>query len=305
MVIEAKRYLSTLRLGEGGGMMQGSDERRQGMRGWVKRHPVASFFVLAYAISWLASIPAALGYGLMFLFTQFGPTLAALVITWYSGASVLGWARKIVRWRVAPRWYAGAIGLPVLLVGAQVVIFGLLGGPIFPSMLPGALAGFVPSLAILTLDAGLGEEPGWRGFALPGLEAVHTPVVATAVVGILWALWHFPLVFIDERFPHGFTSMAPLVLLAVLTLVGIALMAFLYTWVYNATQSVLLCMLLHGSFNTATGNFPAPLEVLQKGVYVKLLLVQDTFLLFAVLVLVVATGGRLGYVAASGRTRAV
>jgi CAAX protease family protein len=275
------------------------------MRRWVKRHPVASFFVLAYAISWLASIPAALGYGFMFLFTQFGPALAALLITWYSGASVLGWARKIVRWRVAPRWYAVAIGLPVLLVVAQGAIFALLGGPIFLSMLTGALAGFVPSLVFLTLDAGLGEEPGWRGFALPSLEAVNTPVVATAVVGFLWAFWHFPLVFIDERFPHGFTSIAPLMLLAFLTVVGIALMAFFYTWVYNATQSVLLCMLLHGSFNTATGNFPAPLEVLQRGVYVKLLLVQDITLLAVVAVLVVATGGKLSYAAASDRPRTV
>jgi membrane protease YdiL (CAAX protease family) len=169
-------------------------------------------------------------------------------------------------------------------------------------MIPGTLVGFVPSLAILTLDAGLGEEPGWRGFALPGLEAVHTPVVATVVVGILWAFWHFPLVFIDERFPHGFASVAPLVLLAFLTIVGIALMAFFYTWVYNATQNVLLCMLLHGSFNTATGNFPAPLEVLQRGVYVKLLLVQDATLLVVVAVLIVATGGKLGYAAASRRT---
>jgi uncharacterized protein len=169
-------------------------------------------------------------------------------------------------------------------------------------MISDALAGFIPSLAFLTLDAGLGEEPGWRGFALPGLEAAYTPIAATAVLGVLWAFWHFPLVFIDHRFPHGFTSLAPLVLLALLTLVGIALMAFFYTWVYNATQSVLLCMLLHGSFNTATGNFPAPLEVLQRGVYVKLLLVQDITLLVAVAILVVATGGRFGYAAASRRT---
>ena len=283
-------------------MTRVSDEPGEGIRGWVKRHPVASFFVLAYAISWLASIPAALGYGFMFLFTQFGPALAALVVTWYSNTSVREWARKIVRWRVAPRWYIIVIGLPLLLVGVQSAVFGLAGGPIFPSMISGALAGFIPSLAFLTLDAGLGEEPGWRGFALPGLEAAYTPIAATAVLGVLWAFWHFPLVFIDHRFPHGFTSLAPLVLLALLTLVGIALMAFFYTWVYNATQSVLLCMLLHGSFNTATGNFPAPLEVLQRGVYVKLLVVQDITLLVAVAILVVATGGRLGYAVASRRT---
>ena len=51
-------------------------------------------------------------------------------------------------------------------------------------MISGALAGFIPSLAFLTLDAGLGEEPGWRGFALPGLEAAYTPIAATAVLGV-------------------------------------------------------------------------------------------------------------------------
>ena len=122
------------------------------------------------------------------------------------------------------------------------------------------------------------------------------------MLGFLWAFWHFPLVFIDGRFPHGFTSIAPLVLLAILTVVGIALMAFFYTWIYNATQSVLLCMILHGSFNTTTGNFPAPLEVLQRGVYVKLLLVQDLTLLLAVAILIIATGGRLGLTSAP-RTR--
>jgi membrane protease YdiL (CAAX protease family) len=237
----------------------------------------------------------------MFLLTQFGPALAALVVTWYSNASIREWARKIVRWRVAPRWYIIAIGLPLLLVGTQSAIFGLAGGTIFPSMISGSLAGFIPSLAFLTLDAGLGDEPGWRGFALPGLEAAYTPIAATAVLGVLWAFWHSPLVFIDHRFPHGITSLTPLVLLALLTLVGIALMAFFYNWVYNATQSILMCMLLHGSFNTATRNCPAPLEVLQRGVYVKLLVVQDIILLVAVAILVVATGGRLGYSAASRR----
>jgi uncharacterized protein len=158
---------------------------------------------------------------------------------------------------------------------------------------------FITTVVFLTLYAGLGEEPGWRGFALPRLQSRYTPVAATAVPGLIWALWHFPQVFVDPRFPHGFTSLAPLVLLALLTLVGIALMAFFYTWVYNATQSVLQCMLLHGSFNTTSFMLaPAPLEVLQRGVYVTLLVVQDITLLVAVVVLVVATGGRLSYNAA-------
>ncbi len=154
-------------------------------------------------------------------------------------------------------------------------------------------------LAFLTLIAGLGEEPGWRGFALPRLETRYTPVAATLLLGLVWALWHLPQALVDPRFPHGFTSLAPLVLLALLTLVGIVFMAFFYTWVYNNTRSVLLCMLLHGSFNTATGAFPAPFEVLQREVYVTLLVVQNVTLLVALAILIGATRGRLAYDAAS------
>jgi hypothetical protein len=81
-------------------------------------------------------------------------------------------------------------------------------------------------------------------------------VVATLILGVVWALWHLPLVFVDPRHLHGFTSLAPLILLALLTLIDISLMAFFYTWDFNATQSVLLCVLLHGSFNTAAGFVP-------------------------------------------------
>lgn len=275
--------------------MSGASVRKR-----VDSHPIISFFVLAYSISWLAFTPGILGYQgglgqLFFMIAQFGPALAALIVILVSGASLKSWLRSIVRWRVAPRWYAVAIGLPVLFIVVESVVFGLLGNPLDASRTPGALAGFIPSLLFLTLIAGLGEEPGWRGFALPRLETRYAPVVATLILGLAWAFWHLPLVFVDPRFPHGYTSLAPLVLMALLTLVGIALMAFFYTWIYNATQSVLLVMLLHGSFNTATGAFPAPFEVLQRGVYVTLLVVQDLTLLLAVVVLVIVTAGRLGY----------
>lgn len=274
-----------------------------GIRRRVELHPVISFFILAYAISWLAFLLIILEYReglsqLFFLVAQFGPALAALVVILLSGSSIGRWARAIVRWRVAGWWYAVAIGLPVLFIIVESAVFSLLGNPLDASRIPGALAGFAPSLILLTLIAGLGEEPGWRGFALPRLEERYAPVVATLVLGLAWAFWHLPLVLVDPRFPHGFTSLAPLFLLALLTLIGILLMAFFYTWIYNATQSVLLVMILHGSFNTATGAFPAPFEVLQRGVYVTLLIVQDITLLLAVVVLVLATAGRLGYGAA-------
>jgi membrane protease YdiL (CAAX protease family) len=287
-------------------MMALKSKSQGGAPGWVKRHPVASFFVLAYTITWLAWLPDILGYRgdlgqVLAMIAQFGPALAALVLAWYSGASG-SWARGIIRWRVRPWWCVVVVGLPVGLISVQGALFGLLGYPLDLASIPGRLVNFLPSAIVLALIAGLGEEPGWRGFALPRLEAHLAPLLATTLLGFVWATWHLPLVFVDPRFPHGFVSIAPQILLALLTMLTIFFYAFFYTWVYNRTQSVLMCMLLHGSFNAAIGLLPASFEVLQRGTYVALLVVQVVTLLLAVAALAVATGGRLGYAAAPRST---
>ncbi len=80
----------------------------------------------------------------------------------------------------------------------------------------------------------LGEEPGWRGFALPRLQQRYGPVLGTIVLGTLHALWHLPT---------GFIAGGPLYRIA-----G----SFLYTWIYNhARGSILIAILIHGAANAA------------------------------------------------------
>ena len=242
-----------------------------GRRGWVRRHPVAAFFVLAYTLSWLVWIPAALaGAGQALLVVgAFGPAVAAYIVIRITGGSVRAWARQILHWRVQPRWYLYALGLPALLFAVVNGALALLGKDIDLSLLAERAPSYLAAFAFIALLGGGQEEPGWRGFALPRLQQRLTPLRATLLLAFFWGLWHLPIYGI------GF--------------VGPMLFAFFYTYLYNRTGSVGLCMLLHGSFTAALDN----LTLTPDNLTVDLTIL--TVLVAATLVLIVATRGRLGY----------
>jgi uncharacterized protein len=242
-----------------------------GLRGWVQRHPVAAFFVLAYALSWLVWIPAALaGAGQVLLIPgAFGPAVAAYLVIRTTGGSVGAWARQIFHWRVKPRWYLYALGLPALLFAAINLALALLGKDIDLSVLGERAPSYLAAFAFVALLGGGQEEPGWRGFALPRLQQRLTPLRATLLLAVLWGLWHLPI--------YGIGFIGPM------------LFAFFYTYLYNKTGSVGLCMLLHGSFTAALDNLTLTSDSLTVDVTIA------ATLLTATLILIVATRGRLGY----------
>jgi len=283
---------------------------RQRFRGLVDAHPVAAFFVLAYAISWVAWLGPILDLAepfgtLGFLVGGFGPFLAALLVTWIGSDSVRAWARRIVDWRVAPRWYFAALAVPLLVVALTSVGLAVLGTSIDPGLLPGRVSLVLVSFVSIALVGGGNEEPGWRGLALPKLQEQYAPVPATLLLGVVWALWHLPLLATGPTEFHGlasFVELAPTTGVRILNIVGVA---FVLTWIYNATGSVLLAILAHTGFNTANSTLvPLPLEVISAGDSTTILLVTTVVLWVVVAVLLVGTRGRLGYDGApAGNTR--
>lgn len=212
----------------------------------IRRHPLITFFVLAYALSWwpIPFYAAGLVPGTI---VGFGPFLAALfVLAVVQGKTgVVGLLRRIVRWRVGFRWYAVALLLPVVISGAAAALNVLMFGAQASSAVLSGWTGLFPTFALLLLIPGIGgswEEPGWRGFALPRLQAGRSALSASLILGVVWAFWHLPLMVI------GNIQLTDPVVVVAWTVV--------LTWLFNNTSgSVLLAMLMHNTNNVISGGF--------------------------------------------------
>lgn len=227
----------------------------------AERHPLIVYFTLAYAFSWAVEIPLvaaahgwttrAVPYTLHYL-AAFGPLLAAVIATALAegpgGLRRLG--SRVVQWRVRPTWWVYAVA-PLLLYGVAALVMrlvrgswtdiGLLGRVNFlPDLGPGALA-----LWIVTF--GIGEETGWRGFALPQLQRSRSVLAASLLLGLLWAGWHLPTLFyLPSYVQHGLAALPGLV-------IGVTLGSIVLAWLVTGSGgSVLLAIVWHGVFNFVT-----------------------------------------------------
>ncbi|MWV39076.1 CPBP family intramembrane glutamic endopeptidase [Natrialba sp. INN-245] len=255
----------------------------------ARSHQVTLFFVLAIAFTWTAhGIEIVTGRPLIPI-GVLGPILAAALLTWVTGGSLRQWAGQVLIWRTGLRWYLIAIvGLPVVLVvSSTVLIVVLTGDPPRPELLPertGLIVGYF--FFQLFLQGGL-EEFGWRGFALPRLQERYTALVASIVIGVVWALWHAPLFFV----PGTFYSQIPPVLYLLQT-IGTSVMI---TWVYNSTGgSVLLAMAFHAANNVSMLLYPweIDIEVIETPLAVDVSM-TIVYLAVGALLVVVYGGGKL------------
>lgn len=232
------------------------------VRGWVAQHPLGAFVGLAYLISWAWWIPFVIagdtfrqGIGWP---TQMpglaGPLVAAVIVTWLAdGAEGLGalW-RSITAWRAGWWWLAvpailgaGAVGLLVSaddLVVADLTTYTGIGESL------GALA----TIAVVFVCNGLGEETGWRGFAVPRLLRTRSLTATSLIVAAMWAPWHLPMFFALESF-KAFSAVE-----TVGWVLGITAGSFLLTWLFRGSGgSVLLVAVWHTAFNFTSAATPA------------------------------------------------
>jgi CAAX protease family protein len=205
----------------------------------VKRHPLVTFFVLAYAISYGFYALSATWPGFPFLF-PFGSVIAAIIVASVTrgmdGLKEL--LSRCVRWGVGLRWYAAALLVPVAIALTVVALNILLGAPLPTLAQLGPWYSIFVLFPMAMIDAPLQENSGWHGYAMPRFPAGRSPLANTLFLGILLAGWHLPLALAEPSItlPYVITT----ILSAVVT-----------NWVfYNARQSALLAILYHTAANT-------------------------------------------------------
>jgi CAAX protease family protein len=256
----------------------------------ARKHPLIMFFALAYAWAWLVFVPMVIFHAppQWIVVATFGPTVAALVTHRITTGSYRAF-RIYTTW---PRTLgAMAVGVALMIL-AYVVLPGVMTAD--PRKLHWSILTSVAVYNYSTLLGGpLGEEPGWRGYALPRLENAFGPVRGSLILGLLWTGWHLPLFF----YP-GWTS-SPL-WIYVLFVMG---QSFILTYAANlAGFGVVTPIAMHATFNTVSRFLNGLFASTQPNARIPFELVMALCGLGTAVVLILATRGRLAYCKDSSST---
>ncbi len=216
---------------------------------------VAALFILTLAgVLGLraSSVDPTTDFSPIILLVAYAPSLTALgVMGWFQGRAGLRKLFASVGKRSVPVYgYGLVLALPWLLLAAAHLLYDAVSPA--PRSVPFDLTGLVAGMGAV-IAGSLGEELGWRGLAQPLLQKRYSVLVASVIVGVLWATWHCWTVLA----PGGTEGRWPLD--TFLTYLRLIPTAVIYGWLYNVSRgSLLLVMLAHAGHNVAVNTMPVP-----------------------------------------------
>ena len=222
----------------------------------MKKNPLIAYYLIAILIAWLGWAPLVLGsrgvsafqspfFQVLLILPAVSPMLAAVIVTGQvegrqAAKSLPG---RLFHWRVNKPWVLVALTLPILLLFLGKWITGWLGLSGKQMLTQDNLIATFISALIMALVANPWEEVGWRGFVLPRLQKRYNALMASLVVGVMWAFWHLPLFFWLDNPMSGQSFW--------LFLIDTMGVACIYTWLYNSSKgSLFLVALYHIAWNT-------------------------------------------------------
>lgn len=219
------------------------------------------FFGLTFAWSWtcwlltpIVKADSSYASSALFFLGGFGPSLAAVTLVGIEGgrAGLRTWLTRCLQWRGNGGWMTLAFLSPLAVLTLAAAIHMALGGSVPTSPAIGHIALLIANFGLVFLVGGpLGEEFGWRGYALPVMQERLGWRSASLALGIIWGVWHLPLFFVAGSSQNQ-GSMAAFFVLIVATSV-------FYAWLFTRTRwSLLPALVLH----TASNAWPFVIPVL-------------------------------------------
>lgn len=215
------------------------------------------FFLLAYGISWALWLPLTwwtpreVVRQVLLVSGTFGPSgaAAALIMRRRGRAGLRAELARQWKWRLPFPWWVLILLAPAAIILIAIAIAQGLEAPAGDWNDPAQLYLAIPVfLYVVVLGGPLGEEFGWRGFALPRLERRLHPTAAMILLGLIWGLWHLPLFWIEGTVQQ----LTPLTaFLAQTTATSV-----IYGWLWNTTKSLPAVVVLHAATNTTVGLLP-------------------------------------------------
>ncbi len=264
------------------------------VRGFAPRHPLVTYFTLAYAISWAAWLPLVIhewGWARWnppeswHYAGAAGPVSAATIVAALTGGSSgmrRLWGQLHPR-RASARWIAFALAMPMAFFAVGIVAGRVADGS-WVTYDGIAKTGNLPAMALpLTflvhiMTFGVGEEMGWRGFALPSLQTTRTAMRATLVLWVFWGIWHAPaFVYNDDLRDLGPVS-------TIGWGIGLLAAACFFTWFLSTSGSLLAVVVWHATFNTLVASEAAEGTIAA---------VTTTLVMMSAVAVTAVSGGRL------------
>jgi membrane protease YdiL (CAAX protease family) len=272
------------------------------MKDLIRRYQILIFLALTFIISWYPWYTGGVG------FKAAGPSYAGLIVV----AMVSGWTgikevlRRLILWRVSPIWWIVAVLGPVAITLTAISLHVLAGGeaPNFLIWRQEPHMVLVLMLILISPVGGAGgEEPfGWRGYAQPRLQEKWGrwgPLLASLIIGIVWAVWHLPEFTnpASTQYALGWSGFVPLIITEIAN-------SIIMTWLYiNTGGSVLVAgVIWHLAIDTfgstmlldftvsgmLAGDSAPPADM-------ALITMQTAVMAVVAFVLIVATRGWLGF----------
>lgn len=228
------------------------------MKTFIKHNAVTFYFILVFIISWtgvflIVGLNKLFTTGatndqmaLLFLAMCAGPSISGILFTYICDGKqgLRNLRERLLKWRISGRWYVVALLTAPVLVLFTLFLLSTFKSEFLPAIFTSSnKVSLIVSGIFGGLAAGICEEFGWTGFAIPRLRERYGLIASGIIVGLLWGLWHLPLFLPGDK-----SGEVPSALyLTIILFSQLPAYRVIMVWLYDKTTSLFLVILMHMS----------------------------------------------------------